>query len=627
MSNSNHTFYIPVMGTAFTIDAPLKVAKYGISSVISIGDNELCEQMREYHSKKNNIPFEPILKFSSDDYRSERITSYLNMVYTLVKQQIETLRQLPFKSGSDIDKYFEMLPEKSTLKQQYQCMLETTEPKEKEDLQKQLRQGITAGSIDVNIMTKIDRDNRDKEGKIQAPEYGDAITALRGFANSQLSAAIIFSAGFNRRLYAYCEQCPDFFPDKNGHLKKRIILKVSDYRSSWTQGKFLAKKGIWISEHRIESGLNCGGHAFATNGHLMGPILEEFKVKRSELTQQLFDICNEALEKKDKRTYQEIPETKVTVQGGIGTAHEQGFLLDHYGVNGTGWATPFLLVPEVTTVDDKTRAHLAAVGKKDLYLSDVSPLGVPFNTVRGTDSEKLREKRIEEGKPGSPCPKGHLISNTEFTKIPICTASKLYQRKKIEHINKQGLGIQAIKEAVRKVVAKTCLCEDLAAGSLRKYQVENKREQATAVCPGPNLAYFSKMATLKEMVGHIYGRLSLLNDLYRPNMFVSELKLYIDYLAKQMKEASPITEKQTAHFNAFKQNLIDGIEYYMSMVPKLVKETEPYRERMKADLISLRKELEALFEKQKDHLPDLPPIVKAEIAKVVKNISPVARAV
>jgi len=30
-----HSFHIPVMGTGFTIDTPLKVARYGISSVIS----------------------------------------------------------------------------------------------------------------------------------------------------------------------------------------------------------------------------------------------------------------------------------------------------------------------------------------------------------------------------------------------------------------------------------------------------------------------------------------------------------------------------------------------------------------------------------------------------------------
>ena len=49
------------------------------------------------------------------------------------------------------------------------------------------------------------------------------------------------------------------------------------------QGNYLAKKGLWVSEYRIESGLNCGGHAFATDGFLLGHILEEFKNKTNEL--------------------------------------------------------------------------------------------------------------------------------------------------------------------------------------------------------------------------------------------------------------------------------------------------------------------------------------------------------
>ena len=57
MTQLAHTFHIPVMGTAFTIDTPLRIAKYGISSVVSIGDDELCEVMREHYSTKHPINF------------------------------------------------------------------------------------------------------------------------------------------------------------------------------------------------------------------------------------------------------------------------------------------------------------------------------------------------------------------------------------------------------------------------------------------------------------------------------------------------------------------------------------------------------------------------------------------
>ena len=39
--SQEHQFHIPVMGTAFTIDTPLKVARFGISSVVSLCDDEL----------------------------------------------------------------------------------------------------------------------------------------------------------------------------------------------------------------------------------------------------------------------------------------------------------------------------------------------------------------------------------------------------------------------------------------------------------------------------------------------------------------------------------------------------------------------------------------------------------
>ena len=54
-NESFHRFFIPVMGTAFTIDTPIKVARFGISSVVSLCDDELCETMREFYSKKYHL--------------------------------------------------------------------------------------------------------------------------------------------------------------------------------------------------------------------------------------------------------------------------------------------------------------------------------------------------------------------------------------------------------------------------------------------------------------------------------------------------------------------------------------------------------------------------------------------
>ena len=52
--NSNlHTFHIPVMGLAYTIDSPIRVAQYGISSVISIIDDEVIEKMHAFIVKNS----------------------------------------------------------------------------------------------------------------------------------------------------------------------------------------------------------------------------------------------------------------------------------------------------------------------------------------------------------------------------------------------------------------------------------------------------------------------------------------------------------------------------------------------------------------------------------------------
>ena len=190
------------------------------------------------------------------------------------------------------------------------------------------------------------------------------------------------------------------------------------------QGKFFAKRGLWVSEYRIESGLNCGGHAYATKGLLMGPILEEFKQKKDELVGQLHAIYNKALAASGRTPLEQPRAVRITAQGGIGTAEEDALLLGYYNADATGWATPFLLVPEVANVDQQHLEKFSAATEKDVFLSDSSPFGMPFWNLRNSASEEARRQRIERGEPGSVCYKTHVRFNTEFTEIPICTASR-----------------------------------------------------------------------------------------------------------------------------------------------------------------------------------------------------------
>ena len=599
-----HTFHIPVMGTGFSIDTPIKVAQYGISSVISLVDDKLIEEMRQYYCTVMETAYVPITKYE-EDYRARRITAYLNLVDQIVKKKFEAVKNSRFEIGSEITKYFEMLSDRSPLKALYHKMLATQDPEIKQKLQDQLRAEMKPGSIDVNIMTKLDRTNYTPDRKDLPAEFSDALSALRGYAKSTLNSAIVFSAGINRRLYSYAEKFEDFNADATGFIKKKIILKVSDYRSSIIQGRFFAKKGLWVSEFRVESGLNCGGHAFASDGFLLGPILEEFKTKKNELIASLHRIYNEALNLKRGISFDKPHALAITAQGGIGTVKEDQFLLDHYEIDGTGWATPFLLVPEATNVDQETLEKVSRAGEKDLYLSDISPLGVPFNNIRNNNSDLEKLRRVEKGRPGSACPKGHLVSNTEFTEKPICTASRQYQKLKIEQLEKMELSAQAFKIKYDAVVKKACICNDLAEAPLINHHVEDgKVKRFTAICPGPNLAYFSKIVTLKEMVDHIYGRLNLLNQTYRPNMFIKELKMYVEYLKKEIeKHAIEPTEKQIAYLHEFKENLLEGIRYYFELFPKMIEETEEYRQKALDELRDFKKKLEQLISEHKNLFP------------------------
>jgi len=586
-TRSDHSFHIPVMGTGYTIDTALRVAKFGISSVVSLVDDVLIEQMRELHCNKAKEPYEEIAG-RDEDSRARRITAYLDLMDGLVQRQVQALQASPFDADSDITRYFEMLPDTS-LKRDYLDMAATTDPAEKARKQDELRPRAVPGTIDVNIMTKLDRDLY-RHGEKLPPEFSDAMAALRGYANSTLTSAIVFSAGMNQRVYGYLALFPDFSPDENGFLKKKIILKVSDWRSAKIQGKFLAKRGLWISEYRIESGLNCGGHAFATNGLLMGPILGEFKDNRADLRESLHTIYNNARAAAGKPTVESPLDMRVTAQGGIGTAEENELLLQYYRLDSTGWATPFLLVPEVTTVDDIHLQKLLGATDHDVILSDASPLGLPFWTLRESSSEESRRQRIEDGKPGSKCPKGYLVSNTEFTDIPICYASRAYQKRKLEHLAEEGYSAIQLAVVTEEVLARACICHEVGGTALVKNNLDP--DAKAAVCCGPNIVNFSKLASLQEMVGHIYGRLSLLTNPDRPHMFVRELAIYLDYLRKEFEKYSlELSTRAPKYFREFKENLFSGIEYYRSRAEQVI---EDKRHRFLEDLRSLGETLERM---------------------------------
>ena len=567
MTDYLHTFHIPVMGTGHSVDTPIRVAPLGISSVISLVDDLLLEKIRKYYTSKFDLPYVKIPR-NAEDGRAKRITAYLDTVHEIVCKKMEEIRKQPFFRNNDKSKYFELLPEESFLRKKYEELIKMKAGNERDDLEKDLTSRMKPGSIDVNIMVTLDRTHFDKNGNPLGDEFCDAQAGLRGYANSCLQSGIVYSAGFNRRLFSYMARFKDFYRDKMGRIKKRIILKVSDFRSTLVQGKFLAKKGLEVHEFRIESGLNCGGHVFASNGILLPVLLKEFKEKGKSLMEEFQPL----IQKYYKKMGWNYPESElnsrplITVQGGIGNNGEV-CRLKEFNIDRTGWASPFLLVPEVTRVDATTRELLRQAQEDDLYMSDVSPLGIPFNNVHNTGSEIWTRKRVAEGKPGSPCPKSILVSNTKFTEKPICLASREYQQTKLKEIEMMDISADEKAKLCKKVVEKTCICDHLGNGALITLRIAEEKRSPQSICPGPNIEWFGKFYTLKEMVNHIYGRGSSLVSSKRPHMFAKEIVMYVDYFEKMVADSS-LTPGAIKALLEFKNNLEAGLDFCLEIADK-----------------------------------------------------------
>ena len=308
-------------------------------------------------------------------------------------------------------------------------------------------------------------------------------------------------------------------------------------------------------------------------------MLDEFRLKRDELVNDVFSVLSHAL--KEKKRY--VPESplkiRVTAQGGVGTANEHNFLLKYYKLDSVGWATPFLLVPEVTNVDEATLKLLQNATEKDLYLSDISPYGVPFNNLRNNTKDKEKEERISSGNPGSPCYKKYGSFNFEFPGKPLCTGSRAYQGLKIKELNEKNLDKESYEKEYRKIVDKACICVGLGTSALIKNEISTNSEGiGVSICPGPGIAFFSKLTTLQEMVNHIYGRVNIMERTDRPHMFVNELIININYLESKIADNTIPTDKSNCLIENFKIYFLDGIKYYQDLFENNAVDTESVKQ-------------------------------------------------
>ncbi len=80
------------------------------------------------------------------------------------------------------------------------------------------------------------------------------------------------------------------------------------------------------------------------------------------------------------------------------------------------------------------------------------------------------------------------------------------------------------------------------------------------------MAYFDQEVSLSNMIQHIYGYTSVLRNYNRPHFFAKELKMYIDYLKNDIQSISEeINNAKTKKLEAFKTNLLEGINYYQTL--------------------------------------------------------------
>jgi len=111
-----------------------------------------------------------------------------------------------------------------------------------------------------------------------------------------------------------------------------------------------------------------------------------------------------------------------------------------------------------------------------------------------------------------------------------------------------------------------------------------------AVCCGPGISDFSKIASLDEMLDHIYGRKQLPMTPGREHMFVRELHIYIDSFREEFKRfALDISNRTPEYFEQYLANLSDAVEYYRQLAAEF--NEEELRQQITEELASLRAEV------------------------------------
>ena len=428
-----HKIHIPVMGICYTADTPIRVAHLGITSVISLVDDGLLEEYRMAYAERLGLDLG-----SPQTTRIGRIRSYLDFVADEVECKFARLCAERFDGASNKDLYFRMLPLDSRLRVEYDGLFAKV-GLARLAAEAALTEKMEPGEIQANIMVGLNHDEA-------------AFDAVRGFAASKVKGSLVLSAGVNLAVFEEIAKCKDFYRTSGKAPSKKIILKVSDYRSALIQGRYLAKKGLEVHEYRIESGVNCGGHAFFESKKLLLDVVREFVSKRDELFQTTRGMIAKFASSMANAPVQDIvppaSPSRLTAQGGLCSPEDIETVMS-LGVDGVGVGTPFLLVPQATSMDKETRRMLMAAAPDDIYISHASPLEIPFVNLRTSTAanlcrEKVREFFAPQGEktgvpelqPGFPCRQHYLCRQVPGFDHPVCMASREYVLRRLAEIDR-----------------------------------------------------------------------------------------------------------------------------------------------------------------------------------------------